>query len=97
MSDVDDHLATNACIYAWALVPSYYLYSFLDTNKNYLQSQGIIFPPIIIHFASVVLHVIICSLMVIQHGEVTFLKLAWTKNLTDCVCCIGLYAYIVIK
>lgn len=62
---LDSHLATNACIYAWALVPSFYLYSFMDTNKNYLQSQGVIFPPIIIHFSAVVVHAIICSLLAV--------------------------------
>ena len=57
---VDHELISHACSYAWALVPSFYLYSFIDTNKNYLQSQGVVFPPIIIHVFSVVVHLLIC-------------------------------------
>jgi MATE family multidrug resistance protein len=90
-------LAKNACIYTWALVPSFYLYSFMDTNKNYLQSQGIIFPPIIIHFGAVIVHVIICALMATFTTEITFLKVAWSKNITDSLCCLALYFYIIIK
>lgn len=97
MINIDMHLAVNACIYAWALVPSYYLYSFMDTNKNYLQSQGVIFPLIIIHFAAVITHLVVCVLLYEYYGEITFLKVAWSKNITDSLCCLGLYAYIVVK
>jgi hypothetical protein len=69
----------------------------MDTNKNYLQSQGIIFPPIIIHFAAVILHTIICATMAVVETEITFLKVAWSKNITDGFCCLALYLYIFIK
>jgi hypothetical protein len=69
----------------------------MDTNKNYLQSQGVIFPPIIIHFGSVFAHLVICILLLIYYNEITFLKVAWAKNITDSLCCLGLYAYIIIK
>ena len=87
----------NAGIYAWALVPSFYLYSFLDTNKNYLQSQGIIFPPIIIHSGAVILHIIICAIMGGSGTDITFAKVAWSKNITDGLCCLALYFYIILK
>lgn len=50
--------------YVWALVPSYYLYAFFQTTTNYLQSQGIIYPPIIINLIGVLLHLIVCYLFV---------------------------------
>lgn len=97
MINLDMHLAMNACIYAWALVPSYYLYSFMDTNKNYLQSQGVIFPPIIIHCAAVIIHLVVCVLLLYYYGGISFLEVAWAKNITDSLCCLGLYGYIVMK
>ena len=57
---LDRGLVQNACGYAWSLVPAFYLYSFIDTNKNYLQSQDVIFRPIIIHFLAVLGHLSAC-------------------------------------
>ena len=34
---LEDQIVDGAAKYAWALVPSYYLYAFLAVNKNYLQ------------------------------------------------------------
>jgi hypothetical protein len=69
----------------------------MDTNKNYLQSQGIIFAPIIIHCGAVILHMIICAIMGTSATEITFVKVAWSKNITDGLCCLALYLYIIFK
>jgi hypothetical protein len=72
------------------------LYAFIDTNKNYLHSQGVIFPPILIHFVAVILHVIICVFL-FSYSQITFLTVGWTKNITDLSCCFALYFFIINK
>lgn len=89
-------LVDSACSYAWALVPSYYLYSFLDTNKNYLQSQGVIFPPILIHLCAIIFHCLICFIY-IQKWNMGILGAAWAKNISDSLCCLAIYFYIIVK
>jgi Na+-driven multidrug efflux pump len=85
-----------ACSYAWALVPSFYLTSFIDTNKNYLLSQGVIFPPIVIHFLTACLHITICLVLSSNH-PLGLLTSAWAKNITDSICALSIYLFIIIK
>lgn len=86
----------NACTYAWGLVPSFYLYAFLDTNKNYLMSQGVIFPPILIHLGATVLHYLF-SFYAVAHLGKGALGAAWARNISDALCCAAIYTYIVTK
>lgn len=96
MVDLDERLIEDACIYAWALVPSFYLYSFFDTTKNYLQSEGAIFAPIVISFFCTVLHIFIAYAFIVNL-EMGYIGAAWAKNISDCVNSLALYLYIVWK
>ena len=93
---VDYTVISYACSYTWAIVPSFYLYSFIDTNKNYLLSQRVIFPPIVIHLFAVVAHVVVLSIYHFTE-PLGLLGVAWVKNITDMFCALALYFYIIIK
>ena len=89
----DRELVDGATDYAWALVPSFYLYAFLTVNKNYLQSQGVIFLPILLHLASFLFHLFICTALVLR-GTFDLVSSAWIKNFSDAFCCILFYVYV---
>ena len=93
---IDVEMVKLACSYTWAIVPSYYLYSFIDTNKNYLQSQGVIFIPIVIHLLTVIFH-FACVMWLYYCGGVTILSVAWLLNLSNAICALSLYIFIVVK
>lgn len=78
-------------------MPSFYLYSFIDTNKNYLHSQGVIFPPIVIHLFAVMAHLIVLTIYHFTDEPLGILGVAWIKNITDMLCALALYFYIIIK
>ena len=79
----------------WALVPSFYLYAFYDTTKNYLLSQQVIYPPLIISSAMALFHCLISYLFVFKL-DLGLTGAAWAKNLTEGLNCLGLYLYITI-
>lgn len=82
--------------YVWALVPSFYLFSFYDTTRNYLQSQKVIYPPLIIGTIGVVLHYFIAKYFVteLKYGVV---GVAWAKNISDAFNALVLYIFIIKK
>ena len=80
--------------YVWALVPSFYLYSFYETTKNYLQSQGVIYPCLVIGTVSAILHYLMASFM-IARLDLGIMGAAWSKNISYAISCLVLYLYIV--
>lgn len=80
--------------YVWALVPSFYLFSFYDTTRNYLQSQKVIYPPLIVGTVGTIIHYCVASYLINQLGfGVT--GAAWAKNISDAFNCLVLYLYII--
>ena len=80
--------------YVWALVPSIYLFSFYDTTRNYLQSQKVIYPPLIVGTIGTVVHYCIAKYFIYTLGfSVT--GAAWAKNISDAFICLVLYLYII--
>lgn len=80
--------------YAWALVPSFYLYSFYDTTRNYLQSQKVIYPPLIVGTVGTILHYCAAKYFIYTLGfGVT--GAAWAKNISDAFNCLMIYLYII--
>ena len=63
---------------------------------NYLQSQKVIYPPIIISICGTCLHVV-SSYLVVYHFEMGFVGAAWSKNMCDGICCLAIYFYIIYK
>jgi hypothetical protein len=49
-----------------------------------------------IHFCGILLHIFICAITLSHLGR-GILAAAWAKNISDSVCCLALYLYIVIK
>ena len=54
-NNLDPELVYEAGNYVWALVPSFYLYAFFQTTTNYLQSQGVIYPPVIFNLCGTIM------------------------------------------
>ena len=82
--------------YVWALVPSFYIYAFFQTTTNYLQSQGIIYPPIVINLIGVITHILVSYLFVFVF-KFGLVGSAWAKNLTDSISSLILYLFVVYK
>lgn len=68
-------------VYMWALVPSFYLYAFYDTTRNYLYSQQVIYPSLIISSTFGFLHCIIAYSFVF-YWDLGLTGAAWAKNIT---------------
>lgn len=76
------------------MLPSFYLYCFYDTTRNYLQSEGKFYAPLIIQAASAMLHLLLAWLLIEKHGfEIS--GAIWAKNISDVVNSLALYIYIV--
>ena len=80
--------------YLWALIPSFYLYSFYETTKNYLQSQGVIYPCLVFGTVSAILHYLLASFMIIS-CNFGIMGAAWSKNICYLFTCLVLYLYII--
>ena len=78
----------------WALVPSFYLFSFYETTQNYLQSQKIIYPPLIVGTAGIIFHYWVAKYFILTLGF-SITGAAWAKNLSDAFSCLVLYFYII--
>lgn len=67
-SDADQQTEALICqqagIMIWGLVPSFYLSCFHDTTRNYLQAQGVLYQPLIIETASVIIQLLFSMLFV---------------------------------
>ncbi len=92
----DPLLIHEAGNYIWALVPSFYLYAFFQTTTNYLQSQGVIYPPLIFSLCATIIH-LFSSYFIVYHLNGGLIGAAWSKNVTDCISALGLYLYIIYK
>ncbi len=93
---IDKDLVWIATNYIWALIPNFYLYAFYQTTTNYLQSQKVIYPPIVISICGTCLHIIV-SYFFVYHLNMGFVGAAWSKNLADVLCCLAIYLYIIYK
>ena len=80
--------------YVWALVPSFYLYTFYETTKNYLQSQGIIYPCLVIGTISAILHYLMAGFMIAKLN-LGIMGAAWSKNISYMLSSLVLYFYII--
>ena len=90
----NSHIVQYSSEYVWALVPSFYLFSFYDTTRNYLQSQKIIYPPLIVGSLGTILHYFLCRYFVEMLG-LGITGAAWAKNVSDLFNCLVLYLYII--
>lgn len=91
---VDPQLVYEAGNYVWALVPSFYLYAFFQTTTNYLQSQGVIYPPIVFSLCSTIVH-LFGSYFMVYYLDYGLIGAAWSKNLTDGIFALAFYIYII--
>lgn len=79
----------------WGLLPSFYLYCFYDTTRNYLQSEGKYYAPLIIQGISALFHLFLAWFFIEKHSfELS--GAIWAKNISDSINCIALYLYIVV-
>jgi MATE family multidrug resistance protein len=90
----NEELVDISSNYLWALVPSFYLYAFYETTKNYLQSQGVIYPCLVIGTCCSVLHYIIAKFMIDDLG-LGIMGAAWSKNISFLCSSLILYLYII--
>ncbi len=93
---VDPLLVFEAGNYVWALVPSFYLYAFFQTTTNYLQSQGVIYAPVIFSLCGTFIH-LFSSYYIVAHLDGGAIGAAWSKNITDGLSALGLYLYVIYK
>ena len=91
---VDPKLIHEAGNYIWALVPSFYLYAFFQTTTSYLQSQGVIYPPLIFSLFGTTIH-LFSSYFIVFQLDGGMIGAAWSKNVTDCLSALGLYLYVI--
>ena len=93
---LDQQLVFQAGNYVWALVPSFYVYAFFQTTTNYLQSQGVLYPPLVFNLFGTLIH-FFTSYFIVYHYEGGLIGVAWSKNITDAICALGLYLYVIYK
>jgi len=93
---LDSQLVYEAGNYVWALVPSFYVYAFFQTTTNYLQSQGVIYPPVVFSLCGTTLH-FFSSYYIVYYLDGGLIGAAWSKNITDALSALGLYLYIIYK
>lgn len=87
-------LVKAATEYVWALVPSFYLFSFYDTTRNYLQSQKVIYPPLIVGTVGTVVHYCVAKYFIYDLGF-SLTGAAWAKNISDAFNALALYIYVI--
>ena len=90
----DSDIVTHSSDYVWALVPSFYLFSFYDTTRNYLQSQGAIYSPLVIGTIGTILHYFLVQFFVVELG-LGITGAAWAVNISSGFNSLILYLYIV--
>ena len=90
----DESIVNLSSTYVWALVPSFYLYTFYETTKNYLQSQGVIYPCLVIGTISAILHYLMAGFMIAKLN-LGVMGAAWSKNISYMLSSLVLYFYII--
>ena len=90
----DHQMVKYATEYVWALVPSFYLFSFYETTKNYLQSQKVIYPPLIVGTVGTIVHYCVAKYLIVDLGF-SSTGAAWAKNISDSFNCLFLYLFII--
>lgn len=66
-------------------MPSIWAFAFYDTTQSFLQAQGRILAPLVIQFASVIIHL----------SLIKYTGPAWSKNFADIFSSIAIYLYII--
>ena len=90
----DSEIVHYAADYVWALVPAFYLFSFYDTTRNYLQSQGAIYPSLVIGVCGAIIHYFLAQFFIVQLG-LGITGAAWAMNISGGFNSLVLYLYIV--
>lgn len=90
----DPTIVEHSTGYVWALVPSFYLFSFYDTTRNYLQSQKVIYPPLVVGTIGTLIHYFLADYFVVGLS-LGITGAAWAKNISDFFNALALYLYIV--
>lgn len=90
----NEEIVAYSSNYVWALVPTFYLFSFYEATCNYLQSQGTIYPPLIIGTVGTILHYFLTQFFVVTMG-LGIIGAAWAINISTGFNAFVLYLYIV--